>query len=382
MRFIHTADWHLGRLFHGLHLTGDQEHVLEQLVALVRDTRPDALVVAGDVYDRAVPPPDAVNLLDHVLSEVVLGVGVPVVMIAGNHDSAERLGFASRILTDRGVHLFGTPTHPCGRVVLRDEHGPVHFYALPYADPAVMRATLGEADVSTHQDAMDACLRRVRETHPAGERAVLVGHAFVAGGEESESERTLSIGGADRVDAASLAGFDYVALGHLHRPQALAGGRVRYSGSLLKYSFSEAPHVKGVHVVEIGADGNCKVEDVPLTPRHDVRRLRGRFEDLLGPAQGNADDYLMVELEDEGPVLDAAPRLREVYPNLLHVDRLVLSRGAEGSHARPDHRALGDQELFARFFLDVTDVEITPPQRNAFVGVLERVEAVDGGVPA
>lgn len=373
MRFIHTADWHLGRLLHGLHLTEDQSHVLEQLIALVRETKPDALIVAGDIYDRAVPPPDAVELLDHVLSEVVLGAKVPVILIAGNHDSPERLGFASRILTERGLHLFGAPAHPCGRVGFRDEHGPVHVYALPYADPPMVRECLAEPALATHQDAMDAFVGRIRGAHPAGERSVVVGHAFVAGGEESQSERALTVGGSGQVDAAAFAGFDYVALGHLHRPQSLAEGRVRYSGSLLKYSFSEAAHTKGVHLVEMGADGASRVEDVPLTPRRDVRRLRGRFEEMLGPPQGNRDDYLLVELEDEGPVLDAVARLRDIYPNLLHLDRLALARGADVPQSRPDHRVLGDQDLFARFFLDVTEVEITRPQRDAFTGVLERM---------
>jgi exonuclease SbcD len=375
VRFIHTADWHLGRLLHGLHLTEDQSHVLDQLIALVREAKPHALIVAGDIYDRAVPPPEAVELLDHVLSEVVLGAGVPVILIAGNHDSPERLGFASRILTSRGLHVFGVPADPCGHVALRDEHGPVHVYALPYADPPRVRECLREEGLATHQDATTASVRRIRGVHPAGERSVLVGHAFVAGGEGSESEREISVGGADRVDATTFNGFEYVALGHLHRPQSMAEGRVRYSGSLLKYSFSEAGHTKGVHLVEMGADRACRLEDVPLTPRRDVRRIRGRFEELLGTPRGNRDDYVLVELEDEGPVLDAVARLRAVYPNLLHLERLALARGADAPHARPDHRGVDDQELFARFFLDMTEVEITQPQRTAFTGVLERMHA-------
>lgn len=373
VRFIHTADWHLGRLLHGLRLTEDQSYVLQQLIDLVREAKPDALIVAGDIYDRAVPPLDAVELLDHVLSEVVLGAGVPVILIAGNHDSPERLGFASRILTESGLHLFGFPAHPCGHVGFDDEHGPVHLYALPYADPPSVRECLAEPGLATHQDAMDACVGRIRGAHPAGKRSLLVGHAFVTGGEGCESERMLTVGGSGQVDAAAFAGFDYVALGHLHRPQSLAEGRVRYSGSLLKYSFSEAAHTKGVHMVEMGADGVCRVEEVPLEPRRDVRVLRGRFEDLVGAPRGNRDDYLMVELEDEGPVLDAVTRLRDVYPNLLHLKRVVDARGVDVPHARPDHRVLGDQELFARFFLDVTEVEITQPQREVFAGVLERM---------
>jgi DNA repair protein SbcD/Mre11 len=384
MRFIHTADWHLGRLFHGLHLTDDQAHFLDQLVSLMRDTKPDALIVAGDIYDRAVPPPEAVRVLDEFLREVALDLDVPIVMIAGNHDSADRLAFGSELLRHRGVHLFGPPSDPCGRVSFGDDHGEVDVYCLPYADPPRVRECLRDDTLLTHDDAMRASVERIRAARPEGRRSILVGHAFVGGGEGSDSERPLAIGGAELVSVDSLEGFDYVALGHLHRAQQMGGGRVRYSGSPLKYSFSEADHRKCVHVVEMDAAGRCVVEDVPLTARRDVRRVSGRFEDLLSdPARfGPREDYLMIELEDEGTVIDAVGRLREHYPHLLHIAPKDRQQAVGSAVPRGDHRRTSDDEVFSRFFLDVTGVEITAPQRQRFVDAVDRMAAEEREVNA
>jgi DNA repair protein SbcD/Mre11 len=384
MRFIHTADWHLGRLFHGFHLTEDQAHFLEQLVRVMRDARPDALIVAGDIYDRAVPPPEAVRLLNEFLREAALDVGVPVIMIAGNHDSADRLAFGSSLFSQRGVHLFGPPSHPCGEVILHDGFGPVHVYCLPYADPPQMRECFGETSLSTHDEAMRASVERVRSRHPSGRRSILVGHAYVAGGEGCESERPLAIGGADQVNVDAFAGIDYVALGHLHRPQGLAGGRVRYSGSPLKYSFSEVDHRKCIHLVEMDGEGNCTVEDVPVSPRHDVRRVRGTLAGLLSNPErvGTPTDYLMIELEDDGPVLDAAGRLRERFPNVMHIVPKEREQSATRAAGRIDLRRSTDAELFSRFFIDVTGVELTPPQRQRFVTIADALNVEEREVEA
>lgn len=409
MRFIHTADWHLGRLFHGLHLTEDQAYVLDRFVDLVRDVRPDALIVAGDVYDRAVPPPEAVTLLDDVLCRLVLDLEVPVVMIAGNHDSPDRLGFGSRLLAPQRLHVFGSATAEPGRVTFRDEHGPVHVYALPYAEPPVVRQCLDEDGVRTHDDAMRAQLERVRAAHPAGERSIVVAHAFVAGCAESESERPLSVGGAGTVDAACFAGFDYVALGHLHRPQWVAGrsgddrpndshgaaeaaeperegrSRARYSGSLLKYSFSEADQPKSVSIVEMDADGHCVVEEIGLEPRRDVRRIEGELAELLerGKDDPRRDDYIMARLLDRGALLDPMGKLRDVYPNVLHIERPFLTEGRSGSGGpRPDHRRMTDDELFADFVRDVTGEPLTTVQRKALTQVLESLQAAEREVDA
>ena len=271
MRFLHTADWHLGRSFHNVSLIEDQAHVLRQLVDLAKDAEVDAVIVAGDVYDRAVPPPDAVSLLSDVLGELALGLGIPVIMIAGNHDSAERLNFGAQLLARSRCHIFGRLGAQPDHVVLEDAHGPVHVLGLPYAEPSVVRERTG-ADLHTHDAAMAHLAAAAAANVPEAERSILVAHCFVAGGSESESERPLSVGGAGNVSAAAFEPFAYTALGHLHRPQA-AGPNARYSGSLLKYSFSEVDHEKSVSLVELDAAGAATVEEVSLTPRRDMRLI-------------------------------------------------------------------------------------------------------------
>src|SRR4051812_6106590 len=205
MRFIHTADWHLGRLFHGVHLTEDQHYALMQFVDVVKAERPDAVLISGDLYDRAVPPPEAVELLDEVLCRLVSDLGVPVVLIAGNHDSAQRLNFGSRLLSNRKLYVTGNLPSVCRSVVFEDAHGPVHVYALPYAEPMVVRERLECDGVIDHDSAMRELAGRIRKGRPAAQRSILMAHAFVAGGAECESERPLSVGGAGTVDAAAMA---------------------------------------------------------------------------------------------------------------------------------------------------------------------------------
>ena len=390
MRLIHTADWHLGRLFHGVHLTADQADVLEQLVALVREVRPHAVLVAGDLYDRAVPPTEAVDLLDHVLSEIVLGLGVAVVAIAGNHDSPARVDFAAGLTRERGLHLVGRPRPEGARLVLADKHGPVHVLALPFADAALARHAYGEADLHDQQAVVATGVARALASTPADERRVLVTHAFVAGGEPSESERPLTaVGGADQVAAGTFAGFDYVALGHLHRPQQAGAATVRYAGSLLKYSFAEHDHRKSVSVVDIGSPGSAEgdagaagrarvaVEQVELRPPREVRRLEGSFDDLLarGRDDPRRDDYVLAVLRDRGAVIDPIARLREVYPNTLAVERPELLREGRAGRRRPDPRRVSEAQMFADFFTYVTGEPPTAAQAAAFAETVDTLLA-------
>jgi exonuclease SbcD len=371
LRLIHTADWHLGRLFHGVHLTEDQSFVLDQLVALIKDTKPDAVLIAGDIYDRAVPPPEAVNLLDDVLSQIVLGARVPVVIIAGNHDSPSRLGFASRLLSQQRLHVFGALPGTESPVILQGRGAAMPVLALPYAEPAVVRDSLGRDDIRSHDDAMQALLERARLTPSPGKPSVALAHCFVVGAEECESERPLTVGGAASVESTRFAGFSYVALGHLHRAQ-VAGG-CHYAGSLLKYSFSEATHTKSVNLVEIDAGGRCRVERVPLAPRRDCRVIEGRLADLLeGPRPGeNRDDYLQVRLLDTEALFDPMGRLREVYPNVLDLARTSPLSGGATPGAPRDHRQLSDLQLFASFFSEMTAEDLSPVQAEAYVSVVE-----------
>ena len=375
MRFIHTADWHLGRLFHGVHLTDDQHHALMQLVEVVRAERPDALLVSGDIYDRAIPPPEAVELLDEVLCRLVIDLQIPVVLIAGNHDSAQRLNFGSRLLSNRRLYVTGTLPRTCESVIFGDAHGPVHVYALPYAEPMTVRECLGGEGIIDHDSAMRALAARIAKHRPAGERAILMAHAFVAGGAECESERPLSVGGAGTVDAGALSGFNYVALGHLHASQRIGGDGIRYSGSLLKYSFDEASQAKGIYLVEMDGVGACEVRQIKLTPRRDVRRVEGTMAELLkGPTDGKSkDDYLEVTLLDDGPVLDAIGRLREVYPNVMMIRRPEKMNGAAAGD-RPDIRGKTALQLFGAFFKHVTQNDLLPEQERAFAAVVEETQ--------
>ena len=378
MIFIHTADWHLGRLFHGVHLTDDQQFVLDQFVGLVDGVRPAAVLLAGDVYDRGVPPPEAVELLNDVLDRIVRGLGVPVVMIAGNHDSPTRLGFGSQMLSAEGLHIAGRlPAGGVLNVPLADSDGPLVVQAVPFADPIIVREALAEPDIQTHEQAMRALMARARAAVPTGARSVLVGHAFVAGAEVSDSERPLTVGGAGTVPAAVFAGFDYVALGHLHRPQRAGAEAVRYAGSLLTYSFDEVAQPKSVSVVEIGAPGSgVAVEQVELQPRRRVRVIEGTLHDILerAPADEARDDYVCARLLDTGALLNAMGRLQQAYPNCLHLEfpRNELAGGGAAPLADPVARSAG--EHFATFFEYVTDERLSASEGAAFGAVLERLE--------
>jgi exonuclease SbcD len=354
-------------------LLEDQAHVLDQLVSMARETAPDVILVAGDVYDRAVPPAEAVALLDDTLGKLLIDVGVPVVLIPGNHDSPERLTFGARLLKAGNLHLF-KQFGPSNIVTIADEHGPVDIYSVPFSEPPVARQELDCPTVVDHNSAIREVVRRIRENRVAGRRSVLLAHAFVAGGEATESERPLVVGGAGAVEPVGLAGFSYVALGHLHRPQTAGQENIHYAGSILAYSFAEADQVKSVNLVEISPWGECKVERLPLQPRHAVRCATGLFEDLKKGAAADAaiDDYLMITLQDRGPVLDAMGQLRQIYPNLLHVQRAEPVISGEAATVRLDHRRTSTDQLFSSFFRQATGQDLTEAESAAFAEVYQQ----------
>ena len=375
MRFLHTSDWHLGRIFHGVHLTEDQSHVLEQLVQVIKDSQVDAVVIAGDIYDRSVPPVEAVALLNNTLDELLLGCGTPVLMIAGNHDSPERLGFASRLLEKQGLYVAGSVASTLAPVVLEDEWGPVYFAPLPYAEPVMVREMLASPQADCHEAAVAAMVKHILRQIPKEARKIAVGHAFLAGGKESPSERPLSVGGSASVSPGLFAPFHYTALGHLHNSQQAGQAHVRYSGSLLKYSFDEADHVKGVNIVEIDGMGSVRFEKVSLSPRRDVRCVKGLFRDVLkaGLHDHKKEDYLLVSLEDEEPILDAMGQLRQIYPNVLQLERPYLSGKGQLQGVEGDHRKLGEAELFASFFDQMTGGPMSEVQAAELAQALEEI---------
>lgn len=374
MKFVHTSDWHLGRIFHEVHLTEDQAYVLDQLERLIKDERPDALLISGDVYDRAVPPVDAVRLLDDFLQRVVLGLKVPVAMIAGNHDSPDRLSFGSSLFGAQGLHVAGSLA-TLRKVVFMDEYGPVDVLLAPYARPEEVRAAGLDGEAKTHEDALTAQLARGR-SEGLGPRSIVLAHAFVSGMAESESERLLSVGGTGTVSIDRFQGFGYAALGHLHRPQEV-GTTARYSGSILKYSFSESEHRKSAVLGEMDREGKVKTRLIDLSPRHEVRRIEGYFRDLVKPtgSKKSREDYIEFSLLDRGPVLDAMGRLREVYPNALRVRRPEIELGGRPGFSAKEHRKISHDALFERFYEDTTGEKLSAEQRNAFLEILEEVES-------
>lgn len=377
MKFLHTADWHLGRIFHQVHLTEDQSHILDQIVDLAVAEKVDAVLVAGDLYDRAVPPPEAVALLDRVWEKLILHHGIPVVAISGNHDSATRIGYGSAILARAGLHLVADLDRACRPVPL----GALDVFALPYAEPVEVRAWSGDASVHDHASALQVCIERMRPHFSPDRARILVAHAFVAGMRGSDSERPLSVGGAGSVPAELFRDFDYVALGHLHAPQVVSA-RCVYSGSPLAYSFSEAADEKSALLVELDDSRRNapRIRSLPLNPRRHLRNVEGRLSEVLAAAATDTarEDYLRVVLTDDGALLNALGRLREVYPNLLQLERRFLVDGVSSSSAtaRAAHRAKETESaLFASFFQEVLGEAPAPHELALFNQALAAVLA-------
>lgn len=319
MKFIHLSDLHLGKRVNEYSMLEDQKYILTKVINIIDEENPDGVLIAGDIYDKSVPGAEAVQLFDdflYRLSERKLQVFV----ISGNHDSPERLAFGGRLMDRSGVHLSPVYDGTVSCVDLEDAYGKVHVYMLPFLKPSHVRRFYPEENIETYTEAVRTALLNM-PTEPA-ERNVLLTHQFVTGAERSESEE-LSVGGSDHVDALVFQGFDYVALGHIHGPQNAGTDHIRYCGTPLKYSFSEAGHQKSVTIVELGEKGSLSVRTAPLKPRHDLRKIRGTYMELTARSfyeGAPVDDYLHVTLTDEEDVPDAAGKLRVIYPNLMKLD--------------------------------------------------------------
>jgi exonuclease SbcD len=361
MRLLHTADWHLGRTLCGQSFQEEQEWLLSgPFLDLVKDTRPDAVIIAGDVYDRSVPPADAVELLDDILARIVRGLRTPVVMIAGNHDDPRRLAFGATLLAGAGLHVARSAL--AEMFPFEDRHGPVSITAAGYGSPALVAELLGEeSGIGDHDAAFAAVAARARALVRPEARSVLVAHAFVQGGLTSESERVLQVGGSGAVSAAHLDGFHYVALGHLHRRQAMDGGRVAYSGSPLAYSFSEAGAEKSVSLVAIGRDGAVTSEPIALAPRRRLRTLRGTLSDVLAAADGpGREDWLQVTLTE--PAFGAKPLLNERYPSVLDL-RFDIAHIASGQVRHPHGAGADPLAMLEAFWQTIGAGPLTPQER-------------------
>lgn len=379
MKFVHTGDWHIGKVINEISMLEDQQYILDRLIEFLESERPDALVIAGDLYDRSVPPARAVELLNKYIEKIILELKIPILAIAGNHDSGERLGFMSSILKKQGFYIEGELKEKINCVTLNDTDGEVDFYLIPYGDPAVVREVYRDNSIRTHEDAMKKIIDEINNSRDMKRRAVVIAHGYVtnmgnkenlsreeiikeSGLEISESERPLSIGGTDIVSGKIFEGFNYVALGHLHGPQKVGSDKIRYSGSLLKYSFSEEHQNKTVTLVDINEKGDVKVELKNLKPLRDMRVIKGYLEDLIKPEfynKGNKDDYVFALLSDEGDLHEPMATLRAIYPNIMGLRKdLKKTLGYENIELNIKERQKSKIELFKDFYENVTQREI------------------------
>ncbi len=371
MRFLHTSDWHLGRIFHGLHLLEDQRQVLDQVLTIAKEYNVDAVLVAGDVYDRAVPPTEAVNLLDETLRRLVLDLQLPVIMIAGNHDNPDRLNFGQALFASRQLYIVGPVSPSAQPICLKDEYGPVYFAPMTYCEPLTATELSGEKK-PTHEAALQWQVAHMLGQIPDGARKVALAHVFVTGAQPTpDSERPLAAGGATTVSLSCFDAFNYTALGHLHAAQNCSP-KVRYCGSLLKYSFAEASQKKAVHIVDLAGDGSIRVETLTLKAPHELAVLKGTFQDLLEhPRTEHLEDYLQIMLTDSTPILDAKHRLEQVYPRILQLGYERLQPQAVERQASEARKGLGTADLFSAFFKEVTGQELDDNQKDLFHQVLQ-----------
>lgn len=379
MKFLHLADLHLGKRVNGFSMLEDQAHILRQILAILDDEQPDGVLIAGDVYDKSVPSVEAVGLLDGFLTELRTR-GVPVLLISGNHDSPERLAFGGRVMDSCGIHISPVYDGALAPVTLQDAFGPVHVWLLPFVKPAHVRRWFPDADIESYTDAMAEAVAHMDIDTAA--RNVLVTHQFVTGGTRSGSEE-LSVGGTDNVDSGVFAPFDYVALGHLHGAQHIGRETIRYAGSPLKYSFSEARQHKSVTVVTLGEKGDVQVRTVALTPLRELREIRGSYDELTARSfyehTTYRSDYLHLILTDEQDVFDAMSRLRTIYPYLMTLDYdNARTRAAGGMSVPAETERRTPLELFEALYQRQNHQPMSEVQREYIAQLMEQIMEVQG----
>lgn len=373
MKLIHLSDLHLGKRVNEFSMLEDQQYILTEILQIIDREKPDGVMIAGDVYDKSVPSAEAVALLDDFLVRLAKR-DLQVFLISGNHDSPERMAFGGRLMAQSGVHLAPVYDGKVRPITLTDEYGPVNLYLLPFLKPAHVRRCFPEREILTYTDALAAAIEAMG-VNPA-QRNVLVTHQFVTGAARCDSEE-ISVGGTDNVDVSVFEPFDYVALGHIHGPQQVGRETVRYCGTPLKYSFSEAKHQKSVTVVELGEKGAVSVRTVPLTPMRDLAELRGTYEELTfrGFYDGTSypRDYVHITLTDEEDIPDAVSKLRIIYPNLMKLDydnkrtrAGIVLEGAEDQQRSP-------LELLEEFYEKQNGQPMEEEQRAFAKSLMERI---------
>lgn len=380
MRILHTSDWHIGRQLHNVSLLDDQRHALDQIITITDEQDVDVVIVAGDIYDRAVPPAAAVELLDETVNRICNELDKQLIVISGNHDSGERLGFGSRQMATSGLHIIGPLWQTPNPVVIKGPHGDVAFYGVPYNAPATVRH-LHDVELSSHDEAMALLTGKIQADNTPGRPCVVIAHCYLDGGTSCESERPLSIGGADLVSADYFKTFTYAALGHLHGPQHKNHEHIRYSGSPLKYSFSEQHHHKGVTLIDIDAQGVASTKQVLITPLRDMRVIEGSLDELIeaGRLDPKHDDYISARLTDTQALLEPMARLRDVYPNILHLEKLDLINRSDQVRASRERIKKGEMSMLTDFYQQVTGDSLSEAQTKIAATILEKLYAAEEG---
>lgn len=353
VKILHTADWHLGKVVQGISMVEDQRFILQQLIGKIDELQPDVVIVAGDLYDRSIPPVEAVHLLDAVFNEIVKERKIPLLAIAGNHDSTSRVNFGSTIFSASGLYMQGKLSKEMEPVILSDEFGEVSFYLVPFADPQEVRFVFDDEEVRSNQQAMEKIIGTIAEDQ---NRSVCIAHAFVTkNGEQQENpddgERPLSIGGSECIDAQLFERFNYTALGHLHQAHFVQSEKIRYSGSPLKYSVSEETHKKGFLMIDLQQDGQIAVEKHPFFPLRDLRRVKGYMADIL--QMEPSDDYVYVTLLDETVIITPMEKIRTIFPNAMHIERSIIRGEQEIAPLGESKQAMDTPTLFKAFYEEI-----------------------------
>ena len=374
MKWIHLSDLHLGKRVNGFSMVEDQAYILKEILEIVRREEPQGVLIAGDVYDKTVPSAEAVGMLDDFLVSLSR-LGPQVFLISGNHDSPERLAFGGRLMEQSGVHLAPVYDGNSCRFTLQDAHGPVDVFLLPFLKPVHVRRFFPEETIESYTDALRVAIDHLGVEE--GRRNVLVTHQFVTGAARCESEE-LSVGGSDNVDASVFAPFDYVALGHIHGPQQVGKATIRYCGTPLKYSFSEANHEKSVTVVEMEEKGNVSIRTIPLMPLRDLREIRGSYEEVtlrdFYKGKDFREDYLHIILTDEEDVPDGAAKLRLIYPNLMKLsyDNRRTQNQAQWEEMGPTEEK-SPLAMLEEFYEKQNGQPMQETQRSFALGLMEEI---------
>ncbi|WP_295992003.1 exonuclease SbcCD subunit D [uncultured Veillonella sp.] len=407
MRFLHTADWHLGRIFYGQYLTDDQAHVLEnQFFSILKDEKIDGILLAGDVFDRAVPPIEAIELWDSIITRLAMDYKVPLFVVSGNHDGAERLEVGRSILSRSGIHIWGSPHHALQPFEFEGSDGKIAICPMPFSEPRRIGDALGLSatvskpiDIDMSEDSLFSYVETDEQEPaslnlhnydqmyqawsdylykqvPKGMRSIAISHAFVMGGDVGGSERTLSIGGSEQVSPQVFKDFHYTALGHLHGPQRMGADYIRYSGSPLKYSFDEHTQKKSFTIIDMDAKGKVDISTIPVDAKRDVVILEGYFEDLLNNKELQAkhkDDYVQARLLDTMPIMDGMAKLRQVYHRCMTIDLVGRVATPMADMDEAVFKELNERELFNQFAETVWKEPLTEREQQYINSVWDRI---------